>query len=103
MWTALKPDAFSAASASSGNRGVSSTSAAYGAISFSASARIAARSSSCSSGSLNTSNSGCPAHPAILVSLHSAGLLLTGDFILKLLQRRILGPHGLGQLILECD
>ena len=44
--TALKPDAFSASSASCGNREFSSTSAAYGAISFSASARIAARSSS---------------------------------------------------------
>ena len=61
-WTALKPDAFSADSASSGKREFSSTSAAYGAISFSASARIAARSSSCSSGSLNRSNDESPAH-----------------------------------------
>ena len=34
-WIAEKPEAFSAASASSGKRGFSSTSAAYGAISFS--------------------------------------------------------------------
>ena len=66
--TALKPEAFSAASASSGKRAFSSTSLACGAISFSASARIAARSSSCSSGSLNRSNDGFPAHPAITAS-----------------------------------
>ena len=58
--TALKPEAFSASSASSGKREFSSTSAAYGAISFSASARIAARSSSCSSGNLNRSKIGIP-------------------------------------------
>ena len=45
---ALKPDALRAVSASSGKRAFSSTSLAYGAISFSESPRIAARSSSCS-------------------------------------------------------
>ncbi|CNH22343.1 Uncharacterised protein [Mycobacterium tuberculosis] len=64
-WTALKPDAFSAASASSGNREFSSTSAACGAISFSDRARIAARSSWCSSGSWNRSNDGFPAQLAM--------------------------------------
>ncbi|CFS51648.1 Uncharacterised protein [Mycobacterium tuberculosis] len=66
MWTALKPEELSATSASSGNRAFSSTSAACGAISFSAKARIADRISSCSSGSLNRSNDGFPAHPTIL-------------------------------------
>ena len=47
---ALKPAAFRASRASSGKRAFSSTSSAYGAISFSESARIAARSSSCSVG-----------------------------------------------------
>src|ERR1700732_4163457 len=60
MCTAEKPDSLSALSASSGNRGFSSTSAAYGAISFSHRSRSTARNSLCSSGSLNTSNDGLP-------------------------------------------
>src|SRR5271156_1349082 len=99
-WTALKPDAFSAVSASSGKRGFSSTSAAYGAISFSANARIAARNSSCSSGRLNRSNDGFPAIPASLFVPDSA-VLLAGNFTLTLFQRRILGQHRLRQLLLE--
>src|SRR5271169_237855 len=97
-WTALKPEAFSASRASCGKREFSSTSAACGAISFSANARIAARNSWCSSGNWNTSNNGFPAHPAILASL-----LLVGNFTLTLLQRRVLGPHSFGQLVLESD
>ena len=57
MCTAENPDSLSALSASSGKRGFSSTSAAYGAISFSHRSRSTARSSLCSSGSLNTSKS----------------------------------------------
>src|SRR6185312_10813625 len=98
MCTALKPEEFSAASASSGNREFSSTSFACGAISRSAKARIAARNSSCSSGSLYTSKSGFPAHVTI-----TASSLLAGNFIVQLLQSRILGPDGLRQLLLECD
>ncbi|SKT93826.1 Uncharacterised protein [Mycobacteroides abscessus subsp. abscessus] len=57
----MKPDATSASRASWGKRAFSSTSLACGAISFSASPRIAARSSSCSSPNLNRSNDGFPA------------------------------------------
>ena len=59
-WTALKPEALSASSASCGNRSFSSTSAACGSISFSERARIAARSSSCSSAGWYRSKSGLP-------------------------------------------
>src|SRR5690606_24381033 len=77
-WIALNPDEFNAANASSGNRAFSSTSAAYGAISFSASARIASRRAMCSSGSWNNSNDGLPLHAAILASS-----LLVGNFTLS--------------------
>src|ERR1700754_2968552 len=60
MWIAAKPDDVSAARASSVYRAFSSTSAAYGAISFSQRSRSTARSSLCSSASLKTSNDGLP-------------------------------------------
>ncbi len=73
--TALKPEATRACRASSGKREFSSTSAAWGAISFSASARIASRSSWCSSGNWNRSKDGLPVQLAIIISL-----LLAGNF-----------------------
>src|SRR5688500_15355136 len=60
MWMAEKPDELSALSASSVYRAFSSTSAAYGAISFSHRSRRTERNSSCSSDSLKTSNDGLP-------------------------------------------
>src|SRR6478672_8378167 len=58
MWMAAKPEAVRAASASSVYRAFSSTSAAYGAISFSQRSRSTERSSLCSSASLKASNDG---------------------------------------------
>ena len=63
-----KPDAFSAANASSGYRAFSSTSAAYGAISFSHRSRSTARISLCSSGSWKTSKDGLPSHGQLLAT-----------------------------------
>src|SRR5262245_30072043 len=60
MWIAANPDEVSAASASSVYRAFSSTSAAYGAISFSHRSRSTERSSLCSSASLKASNDGLP-------------------------------------------
>lgn len=56
MWIAPNPGEVSAAAASSVYRAFLSTSAAYGAISFSQRARITARSSLCSSASWKRSN-----------------------------------------------
>ena len=58
--TAENPVSLRTLSASSGNRECSSTSAAYGAISFSHRSRSTARSSLCSSDSLKRSNDGSP-------------------------------------------
>src|SRR6476620_11413497 len=95
--TAEKPDSLSALSASSGKRGFSSTSAAYGAISFSHRSRSTARSSSCSSGSLNTSKSGLPAieNSSLLASNFTVGPehpIPEGGVLLE---------HGRPELLLE--
>ena len=58
-WGAWKSEATRASYAACGNDAVRSTSAAYGAILFSATARTAARSSSWSSGTWNRSKSVC--------------------------------------------
>src|ERR1700722_4599315 len=97
MCTAEKPDSLSALSASSGNRGFSSTSAAYGAISFSHRSRSTARNSLCSSGSLNTSKDGLPA-------ISDSSLLAT-NFILgtkqPVPQGGVFLQHGCPELLLK--
>src|ERR1700745_62154 len=97
MCPAENPESLSAFSASSGNRAFSSTSAAYGAISFSHRSRSTARSSLCSSGNLKTSNDGLPAM--------SDSFLLAGDVPFgpeqPVPQGSVLLQHGLPELLLK--